>query len=113
MVLEEKFTEVRSLDELRKMIRDAEKRHNVKVHYLVGTKEDVTEEEAYLAIPLFEPELRNRNMKYAAVGAIIPGIFKTQMINILFAEYLDEDNALMNFLIKQKKYSLTKVFIME
>ena len=58
-------------------------------------------------------ELRNRNMKYAAVGAMIPGIFKTQMINILFAEYLDEDNALMNFLIKQKKYSLTKVFIME
>ena len=54
MVLEEKFTEVRSLDELRKMIRDAEKRHNVKVHYLVGTKEDVTEEEAYLAIPLFK-----------------------------------------------------------
>lgn len=111
MILEEQFTSIGVPDEFRSFVRDAEKRHNVKINYIVGTRDNVSEEEVYRLLPIIEPELRKRNMKFAATGIIIPRTVKVEMINVLFAEYLDEDNALMNFLIKQKKYFLTKVYI--
>lgn len=108
MILKQEEIKGLNINTLREKVAEAEKELGRKVTVIVGTKENVTDEMLHELLPMVELQVKKRNMKFAAtqVGALGAG-FVT--LNILFAEYLYDDNACANFLIKQVKYSLTKI----
>lgn len=103
---------VRTHEQLRDAVSAYERQSGKQVRVIVGVKASMTEQEALSALPLVEEQVRMAGLKFAATTIIIPGVGMTTL-NILFKEYLNIDNAAQNFVIKQKKYELQKVFFMD
>lgn len=97
---------------LREEVEEAEKKLGRKITVIVGTNEKVSDEEMHKLLPSLEEEVKNHHMKFAALTVVVPGVGMTTL-NILLAEYLYEDNACMNFLLKQAKYKLTKINLVD
>lgn len=97
---------------LREQVEAAEKKTGRKVTVIVGTNESVSDEKLHELLPDAEKEIRKHNMKFAALTFGIPRVGMATL-NILLTEYLYEDNACKNFLIKQAKYGLTKVNLVD
>lgn len=111
IILEEK-AQIISAEGLRKKVKEAEKILGRKITVIVGTNESVDDKTLHKYLADAERIVREHNMKFAALsmGDLEKGLFT---LNILFAEYLDDNNACANFLIKQVKYNLTKVNLVD
>lgn len=99
-------------DILRKQVKEAEKELGRRITVIVGTKDELKDEAMHEMLPMVEKEIRKNHMKFAATTVLAPGAGAITL-NILLAEYLHEDNACANFLIKQAKYKLTKINLVD
>lgn len=99
-------------DILRKQVKEAEKELGRRITVIVGTKDELKDEAMHEMLPMVEKEIRKNHMKFAATTVLAPGEGAITL-NILLAEYLHEDNACANFLIKQAKYKLTKINLVD
>lgn len=112
MIIHEENVEKLTTQKLREMVKSAENKLGRKITVIVGTNENVSDEKMHKFLPIVEKEVKKKKMKFAATTIIMPGTGAVTL-NILFAEYLHDENACANFLIKQKKYGLTKVNLVD
>lgn len=105
-----------TVDVLREQVKECEhafEKNGRKVTAIVGTKGSVSDEVLHKLLPEAERAMKKFGMKFAAGSFINPGNGRLITLNVLMAQYLDDDNACQNFLIKQRKYGLTKVNIID
>lgn len=106
-----------TVDMLREQVKEAESifgQNGRKVTAIVGTKDSVSDEVLHMLLPEAEKAMKKFGMKFAAGSFVNPKKNgKLITLNVLRAEYLEDDNACQNFLIKQVKYGLTKVNIVD
>lgn len=101
-----------TLNGLREIVEDA--RRYITPRVLVGTKNEIPEKELYEMVDEVEMQVKEQglNMKFFAT-TIIPTTppLKPITINLLYIKFINDENACMNFLIKQAKYGLRTIYI--
>lgn len=112
MIIHEENVANLTIPKLRELVKSAENKFGRKITVIVGTKEEVSDQKMHELLPFVEEKVRKHKMKFAATTVIMPGIGAVTL-NILFAEYLHDENACANFLVKQKKYGLIKVNLVD
>ncbi len=104
-----------TLNGLREMVVEA-KRYIIP-RVLVGTKTEVPEKELYEMLDVIEYQVKERRLKMKFFATtIVPTTYPLTTpvtLNLLYTKFIDEDNACMNFLIKQMKYELRTIYIVD